>query len=120
MLEQIVRIYVSMTVSEDQLSVFQDVANFLTEGSKQEPGTLGYEWFAATDGTHYRLVENYENAAAVEAHFDSITFERGIPRLVAACHIDAFEIYGDPGPKVTAIAGGMGAVFFAYKLGLDR
>jgi quinol monooxygenase YgiN len=90
------------------------------EGTSKEPGTLAYEWFAHPDGKHFRLVENYENSAAVEAHFASSTFEQGIPRLVAACHIDAFEIYGDPGPKVTAIAAGMGAVFFAYQSGLNH
>jgi hypothetical protein len=36
------------------------------------------------------------------------------------CSVDRFEIFGDPGPKVREMAGGMGAVIFAYLVGLGR
>jgi len=34
--------------------------------------------------------------------------------------VDGFEIYGDPGPKVAAMATLFGAKIFTYWLGLNR
>jgi quinol monooxygenase YgiN len=120
MVEQVVRLTVSMTVNEGQLDEFKSIAATLTEISKAEPGTLGYEWFAASDGKRFRLVETYVDAAAVEAHFSGPAVQVWVPKLAAVCKVDGFEFYGDPGPKVTAMAGGFGAVFFQYWLGIGR
>jgi quinol monooxygenase YgiN len=120
MVEQVVRLTVSLTVNEGQLDAFRSIANSLTQISKDEPGTLGYEWFAANDGKHFRLVETYADAAAVEAHFSGPAVQVWVPKLVAVCSVDGFEFYGDPGPKVTSMAGGMGAVFFPYWIGIGR
>jgi quinol monooxygenase YgiN len=120
MLEQVVRLTVNMTVKDGKLDEFKSVAQSLTEGSQSEPGTIGYEWFASKDGKSFRLVETYVDAAAVEAHFTGSVVQKGVPKLVALCKVDAFEIYGDPGPKVTAIATGLGAKIFPYWLGLNR
>jgi hypothetical protein len=40
--------------------------------------------------------------------------------LAALCKVDGFEIYGDPGPKVAAIASGFGALIYPYWLGINR
>ena len=120
MVEQVVRLAVDLTVNEGQLEVFTSVAQAMTAGSEAEPGTLGYEWFAASDGKRFRLVETYVDAAAVEAHFSGPAVQVWVPKLAAVCKVDGFEFYGDPGPKVTAMAGGFGAVFFQYWLGIGR
>jgi quinol monooxygenase YgiN len=120
MLEQVVRLTVNMTVNEAQLAAFKSIAATLTEISKGESGTLGYEWFTSGDGKRFRLVETYADAAAVEAHFDGPAVQVWVPKLAAACKVDGFEFYGDPGPKVAAMAGGLGAVFFQYWLGVGR
>jgi len=57
MAEQEARLKVNMTVNEGQLDAFKSIAQTMTEGCRSEPGTLGYEWSASTDGTRYRLVE---------------------------------------------------------------
>jgi quinol monooxygenase YgiN len=120
MIEQVVLIAVDVTVNEGQLEAFKSVAAQLTEYSKDEPGTLGYEWFAGANGKSFRLVETYANPAAVEAHFSGPAVQLGVPRLLAVCLVDRVEIYGDPGPTVSQTAKGMGAVIFPYWLGLDR
>jgi len=120
MVEQVVRLTVNFTVNEGQLEVFKSIAHTMTEGSKAEPGTLGYEWFAAADGKRFRLVETYVDAAAVEAHFMGAVVQQLVPKLAAVCAVDGFEFYGDPGPKVTQMAGGMGAVVFPYWIGIGR
>jgi quinol monooxygenase YgiN len=107
-------------VNDGQLEAFKSVAEAMTEGTKAEPGTLGYEWFAGSDGKCYRLVETYADASAVEAHFMGPVVQELVPKLAEFCKTDALEFYGDPGPKVTEMARAFGGVFFQYWLGLGR
>jgi quinol monooxygenase YgiN len=120
MLQQVVRLTVNFTVEEAQLEPFQALAMAMTEGTNAEPGTLGYEWFASADRKRFRLVETYANASAIEAHFTGPVVQQWVPKLAAVATVDGFEFYGDPGPKVAAMAAGFGAVFFEYWLGIER
>lgn len=120
MVEQVVRLTVSFSVTDAQMSAFKSIAAEMTEGTKSEPGTMGYEWFASADGKRFRLVETYVDAAAVEAHFMGPVVQQLVPKLAAVCAVDGFEFYGDPGPKVSAMAAGFGAVFFQYWMGIGR
>jgi quinol monooxygenase YgiN len=102
------------------VDAFKSVAQAMTEGSKAEPGTLGYEWFSSADNKRHRLVETYVDAAAIEAHFTGAVVQQMVPKLAAVCRVDALEIYGDPGSKVAEMAGGFGGVVYQYWLGIDR
>jgi quinol monooxygenase YgiN len=120
MVKQVIRLSVHLSVKEGKLEEFKSIAKAMTTGSQAEPGTLGYEWFAAGDGKRFRLLETYSDSAAVEAHFMGPVVQQSVPKLAALCTVDAFEIYGDPGPMVAGMAGGFGAVVFQYWLGLNR
>jgi quinol monooxygenase YgiN len=120
MVEQIIRLTVNFAVNDEQMEAFKSIAHTMTEGSQAEPGTLGYEWFVSGDGKSFRLVETYVDAAAVEAHFTGPVVQQLVPKLAAVCAVTGFEFYGDPGPKVREMAGGLGAVFFQYWLGINR
>lgn len=109
---------VFFTVHEGASEIFQSIAQEMTEAANNEPGTLGYEWFADAEGRQYRLVETYIDAAAVEEHFSGPAVQAGVPKLLGCCVVDRFEIYGDPGPTVTEVAKGMGASFFGHRLGV--
>jgi quinol monooxygenase YgiN len=120
MVEQVVRLTVNFTVTDAQMSAFKSIAAEMTDGTRPEPGTLGYEWFVSADGKRFRLVETYADAAAVEAHFMGAVVQQLVPKLAAVSTVDGFEFYGDPGPKVSAMAAGFGAVFFQYWMGIGR
>jgi len=120
MVKEVVRLTVSVLINDGQLEEFKSIAQSMTAGSKAEPGTLGYEWFAGEDRNSFRLVETYVDASAVEAHFMGPVVQEWVPKMAAVCTVEAIEFYGDPGPKVRAMAGGMGAVFFQYWMGIDR
>ena len=107
MLQQIVRLTVSFSVDESHLEAFKRIAATMTERSKAEPGTLGYEWFVSSDSRRFRLVETYSDATAVEAHFTGTVVQEWVPKLAAVSTVDGFEFYGDPGPKVAAMAAGL-------------
>jgi quinol monooxygenase YgiN len=118
--KQVVRLSVHLSVKEGMLEEFKSIAQTMTTGSQTEPGTLGYEWFEAGDEKRFRLLETYADSTAVEAHFMGPVVQQSVPKLAALCTVDAFEIFGDPGPKVAGMAGGFGAVVFQYWLGLNR
>jgi quinol monooxygenase YgiN len=120
MTEQIVRLTVGFKVNEGQLAEFKGIAQQMTMASAAEPGTLGYEWFSSADESQFKLLETYSDAAAVEVHFAGPAVNEWVPKLLAFCSVDEFEVYGDPGAKVTQSAGGMGAVFFKYEDGIGR
>ena len=117
--QQSVRLAVNFTVNEGQLEEFTGVARAMTAASQAEPGTLGYEWYASADGKRFRLLETYVDAAAVEAHFmgPALAF---VPKIAATCSVDLLEVYGDPGPKVAEMVGGIGGLVYQYQLGLKR
>jgi len=120
MVERVVRLTVGFAVSDAQMDEFKKIAQTMTEVSKAEPGTLGYEWFAGPDGKNFKLVETYVDAQAIEAHFMGAAVQEWVPKLAATCSVTGFEIYGDPGPKVAAMAGGFGAQFYKYWIGIER
>jgi quinol monooxygenase YgiN len=118
--EKTVRLTVELTVNEGSQDAFEAVAKTMTAESGTEPGTLGYEWFFSPDRKHCRLLETYADADAVTAHFTGPVVGELVPKMVPLCTIDRFEIYGDPGPTVTAMAVAFGARIFRYWGGLSR
>jgi len=117
---QVVRLRVALTVNIGQLEAFKSIAREMVAGAEMEPGTLGYEWFSGPGENSFTLLETYESIAAVEAHFTGAVVGRLVPKLAAHVTITGFEFYGDPGPKVTQMAAGFGAVHFPYWGGMNR
>jgi len=91
-----------------QINAFKSIAAEMTEGTRSEPGTLGYEWFAGADGKRFRLVEPMSCKRGRGALYGSGGAAVGA-KLAAVSTVDGFEFYGDPGPKVSAMAAGFGA-----------
>lgn len=120
MVKQVVRLTVSLAVTEGHLERFKSIAQSMTEVSKAEPGTLGYEWFSSADEMQQRIVETYADSSAIEAHFMGAAVQQWVPQIAEHCKVTAFEIYGDPGAKVTEMASAFGAVVFQYWIGIGR
>ena len=120
MVEKVVRLTVNFSVTEAQTNDFKSIAAQMTDGTRSEPGTLGYEWFVSSDGRKLRLVETYVDAAAIEAHFMGPVVQQLVPKLAAASSVDGFEVYGDPGPKVAEMASAFGAPIYQYWMGIGR
>lgn len=120
MVKQVVRLTVSLVVNDGQLEAFKSIAQSMTEVSKAEPGTLGFEWFSSADGKQFKLVEAYVDAGALEAHFMGPSVQEWVPKLAALCKVTGFEIYGEPSKKVAEMASGFGAVVYQYWIGIGR
>ena len=96
MVERIVRLTVSFSVTEAQMNDFKSIAAQMTDGTKSEPGTLGYEWFVSGDGRKFRLVETYVDAAAIEAHFVGPVVQQLVPKLFPASTVSKCMEIPDP------------------------
>jgi quinol monooxygenase YgiN len=120
MLKKIVRLSVEATIHEGAQEAFEAAAKAMTTASETEPGTLGYEWFFSADRKQCRLLETYADADAVQAHFTGPVVLELVPKIMPLCTMDRFEVYGDPGPQVTAMLGAFGARIFNYWAGLNR
>lgn len=64
--------------------------------SRDEPGTLIYDWYLDPEGRRARLYEAYQSAAALAAHASGRVFSEVGPMLVETCRFVGIEAYGDP------------------------
>jgi quinol monooxygenase YgiN len=120
MSKQIVYLIVDLNINDGKLDAFKGLAQTMTGISQKEAGTLGYEWYMSADSKRCRLVETYVDADAVLAHFMGAAVREYVPKLLETASISSFEVYGDPGPKVTEMVAGLEAEIFSFWQGLER
>lgn len=65
--------------------------------SKNEPGTLLYEWYLDAEKGTARLYEAYADVDAVIAHAAGPVFTDVGPRLLRTCTFDHMDAFGDLG-----------------------
>lgn len=120
MAAQTVYVLVELTIHEGMLDAFEGVAQQMIAGSQKEPGTLGYEWHLSEDRRRCRLLETYQDANALLAHFTGPVVQQLVPAVLQLSKVDRFEVYGDPGPQAASMLAGFGAAIFPRWHGLGR
>ena len=118
-MKQTVRLNVALTVSDGELTAFEDIARTMVAATRKEPGALAYDWHFSADRKHCRLVETYVHADALVAHFKGPVVQQLVPKLVEVSCVDRFEVYGDPGPEGTRMLASFGAEIFSDWDSLD-
>jgi quinol monooxygenase YgiN len=118
--KQTVRLNVDLNINDGKLDEFKSLAQTMTDISQKEPGTSCYQWYLSTDSKRCRLVESYVDADAVLAHFEGAAVREYVPQLMEVASVSGFEVYGDPGAKVTEMLAGFGAEIFPFWQGLER
>jgi quinol monooxygenase YgiN len=120
MTAQTVHFIVDLAIHEGKLAAFEETAKAMVAGTKKEPGALGYEWYMSGDRKSCRVFETYANAEATLAHCTGPVVTGLVPKLLESASITRFEVYGDPGPQVSAMLVGFGAAMFEFRQGLGR
>jgi quinol monooxygenase YgiN len=110
---KMVRFTVSLSIADGKLEEFGKIAEAMLAATRREPGALGYDWYLSSDRRHCRLLETYADADAVVAHLTGPVVQESVPKLLAVATLNSFEVYGDPGPKASAMLAGFGAAIFA-------
>jgi quinol monooxygenase YgiN len=108
-----VHFVVSLEIEPSKLSEFERIAETMCEVSRQEPGTLAYDWFMDAERAHCRLLETYVDAAAMVAHLQGQAVQVYVPRMLECSRITNFEVFGTPGAEGNAVLAKVGAKFFA-------
>ncbi len=76
---------------------FKEAVKRCVELSREEPGTLRYDWFLDEQSGAARLVEAYESVDAVITHAKGPVFTDVGPALLATCTFVSMDAFGDTG-----------------------
>ena len=113
------RLIVHQGITPGKLEEFKQTTGRITAGCEAgEPGTLGYEWFFAEDGTECYLNEFYADSEAFLTHFQNIG-----PALQEALKISSLldaTVLGDPSPEARGMLAALGAKFYVPSVGFCR
>ncbi len=115
-----IRLLVDINIHEGKFAEFEAIVKQMAAVSEKEPGTLGFHFLLSADRKRCRLVEGYADVAAITAHFNGPSVQQFVPQMLQVSTPARMEIYGDPGPAVTAMGGAFGAEIFTSWQGFDR
>ena len=99
---------VEYTVKPGRLGDFKTLVGEMVAGTKQEPGSLIYEFFLAEDGTHGHIYERYADDEATRSHFAGFG-EKWAERFGDAVEITKFTTYGNPSAALREALAPLGA-----------
>ncbi len=114
-----IRLLVDINIHDGKFAEFEAIAKQMVAVSEKEPGTLAYHFVLSADRKRCRLVEGYTNAAAITSHFNGPAVQQFVPQMMQVATPTRMEIYGDPGPQVSAMATAFGAEVFTSWEGFD-
>jgi quinol monooxygenase YgiN len=117
---QIVRFTVDLTINAEKFDKFESIVQAMLAATRNEPGTLGYDWCLSADRTRCRLLETYADANAVMAHMTGPAVRELVPKLLEVSSFSSFEVYGDPGPEAAQVPARFKAEIFELWQGLSR
>jgi len=110
---------VTVIVKPGQLAAFKQVVALLVAATKEEPGTLAYEYNVSDDESTVHVFERYRNSTAVVAHVEQ-TFAQFAERFIALATITGVVVYGSPNAEARKILDGFGAVYMTPFDGFTR
>jgi quinol monooxygenase YgiN len=90
-----IRFFVQIQVHD--IDGFKDAVVRCAAISRDEPGTLHYDWFLDEATGAARLVEAYESVAAVLEHARGPVFTDVGPTLLETCTFVSMDAFGDTG-----------------------
>jgi quinol monooxygenase YgiN len=115
-----IRLLLAMDIHDGKLPEFEAIAKQMAAVTEKEPGALGYSFLLSADRKHCRLAETYSDVAAIAAHFRGPAVQQFVPQMLKVVTLVQMEIYGDPGPEVTAMAAALKPALFTAWHGFDR
>jgi len=86
-----------VTIQVHDIAGFKDTVARCVEISRDEPGTLHYDWFLNEETGEARLVEAYASVAAVLAHAQGPVFTDVGPKMLETCTFVSMDAFGDTG-----------------------
>jgi len=116
--QQKVHFLIDFTIHRGKFEDFAAMVKAMIEGTANEPGALGYEWYLSNDHSRCRLLETYANADAVQNHLASAVVQELVPKVLNFAAIARFEVYGSPDAESAAALKSFGAEIYPHWRGL--
>lgn len=101
---------VELSVKTGKLEEFRSLMEEMVASTRQEPGTLAYEWFVSDDGSAVHIYERYASSDAVLEHLQNFG-SKFAERFLAAVDLTRFMVYGTPSQQVKASLSGFGPTY---------
>lgn len=108
----------TLEVKDGQLEAFRGVMEDLVASTREEPGTLVYEWYLSEDGRTVQILERFEDTAAYLTHGDG--FAPFAERFLATVDIRSFTVFGDPDEGARERLAGLSPTYMAGLGGFRR
>ena len=108
-----------LDVQEGRLDDVRSLMDEMVEATREENGTIGYEWFLSDDGTTCHICERYEDSAAALVHLGNFAakfMERFLDRLQPT----SLTVYGSPSDEARSALDGFGATYLGPLGGFSR
>ncbi len=74
---------------------FREMAELMVMVSREEPGTVVYDWYLDDDGRAGTLYEAYASQAALQAHTSGRVFTELAPKYLDAMRVVGVDVYGE-------------------------
>jgi quinol monooxygenase YgiN len=89
--------WVRLVIRFDVVDVdrFRAMAEAMVDVSREEPGTVVYDWYLDPDGTTGTLYEAYLSQAALQAHASGRVFTELGPKYLDAMKVTSVDVYGE-------------------------
>lgn len=108
-----------LAVQEGRLDEARKLVSEMVEATRQEPGTVGYEWFLSEDGSVCHICERYADSNAAMVHLGNFGAHFA-ERFLACFTPTAFYVYGAPSDEVRSVLDGFGATYLGTLGGFTR
>ena len=90
-----------LAVKPGQLESFRTLMEEMVESTKEESGTLAYEWFVDDAGQAVHIYERYTDSGAALVHGETFG-QRFAERFLACADPTNLSIYGTPSEELKA------------------
>lgn len=117
-MSEIIYWVLAVKIQPGQEGLFKEISAQLIESTRNEPGTLNYEWTLSEDGQVCHIYERYVNSAAIQHHIEKNGALVG--RLFTIATPISFHIYGSPDESTRGALADLKPVYFSPLGGFSR
>lgn len=110
---------VTATLRPDDLDAFTGAITPLVAATREEPGSIAYDYSVSGDRTVVHIYESYRDSAAVVTHVED-TFSRFAEEFGRYVTIEGFVVYGRPDEAAKKILDGFGSTYMTPFLGYTQ
>lgn len=108
-----------LTIQDGQQDVFRDLMHEMVASTKEEPGTLVYEWFLTADGKTCHINEHFEDTAAYKVHSENFS-SKFAERFMPCIEIESLTVYGNADDAAREMLEALGPVYIKAVGGFRR